>query len=272
MPRSIAFTKMHGAGNDFVVVDAAELRGAPLAAWQIAALCDRRLGVGADGFIVIGPGREGETDFRMIYHNADGGEAEMCGNGARCSVAFAHGRGLAPRSCRFDTWSGPLEGVVHGAGDIEVSLPGWRDLDLAVDLEGAPWTSMGSCNTGVPHLVVPVPDVDAVDLERWGPLLRRHDRFAPAGTNVNWVAPRTDGDGFAIRTYERGVEAETLACGTGASASAVVLCHLQRASSPVRLHTRGGDVLTIAVGDRPDDLRLRGPAATAFTGEATIHE
>ena len=270
--RRLPFVKMHGAGNDFVMLDHRDVAaaGARLEGAFIAALCDRRKGIGADGLIVIGPGAATGTSFRMTYYNSDGGEAEMCGNGARCSVAHAHGLGLAPATCRFDTWSGELWGRVHGPGDVEISLPGWRDLDLAVGLPGTPWPLQAACNTGVPHLVIPVADVDGVELESWGPRLRRHEHFGAAGTNVNWVSPDAPGGGWRIRTFERGVEAETLACGTGASASAVILCALGRAQSPVALHTRGGDVLTVSVEPASGELRLRGPALVAFAGEVAI--
>ena len=271
---ALPFVKMHGAGNDFVMVDHRDLAARGLAdrldRAVIAALCDRRKGIGADGLIVIGPGKPGQTAFRMTYYNSDGGEAEMCGNGARCSVSHAHRLGLAGATCRFDTWSGELDGWVHGPGDYEITLPGWRGLDLDVGLEGTPWARQAACNTGVPHLVMPVPDVDAIDLALWGPKLRFHERFGVAGTNVNWVSHDAPGGGWRIRTYERGVEAETLACGTGSSASAVILCSLGLATSPVALHTRGGDVLTVAVDPQAGTLRLRGPALVAFEGEVAI--
>ena len=238
----------------------------------MAFLCDRRLGVGADGLIVVGPGRAGETDFRMTYYNADGGEAEMCGNGARCTVAFARARGLCGEECRFDTFSGVLSGRVHGPEDIAVTLPAWKDLDLAVELPDSPFAAHYACNTGVPHLVIPVDDIEDFDLRRWGAALRHHDRFAPAGTNVNWVQRDPASGEFLLRTYERGVEDETLACGTGASATAVVLSRLGQAGNPVAVRTRGGDLLRITVGGDDRRLELRGPAVTSFTGEiATAH-
>lgn len=271
---ALPFVKMHGAGNDFIMVDHRALTAAAIGGGldgpRIAALCDRRKGIGADGLIVIGPGSGAGSAFRMTYFNSDGGEAEMCGNGARCSVAYAHRLGLAGASCRFDTWSGELGGWVHGPGDIEVTLPPWRDLELAVGLADTPWILQAACNTGVPHLVIPVDNVDDVDLTLWGPRLRRHARFGAAGTNVNWVSPDGRDGAWRIRTFERGVEAETLACGTGASASAVILCALGRASSPVRLNTRGDDVLSVAVDRGAGTLRLRGPALVAFEGEVAI--
>ncbi len=272
MSRTLAFTKMHGAGNDFVMLDGRAL-DAPLSRAAIAAVCDRRTGVGADGLIIVARPASPGASFRMVYFNSDGGEAEMCGNGARCTVAFAHAHGLMPGAeARFDTFSGVLPARVHGAADIEVGLPAWRDLELDFAVDGSPWSEHHRCNTGVPHLVIPVADIDAVDLRTWGPALRRHARFAPAGTNVNWIAPAPGGDGWLLRTYERGVEDETLACGTGASAAAVILCSLGRAASPVTIHTRGGDRLVIAVDREAGLLRLRGPAVVSFKGEVTIDE
>ena len=271
MKRALTFTKMHGAGNDFVMLDGRDLPR-PLERGSIAALCDRRTGVGADGLIVVAPPASAAAAFRMIYFNADGGEAEMCGNGARCTVAFAADHGLADGPCRFDTHAGLLEGRVHGPGDVEVSLPPWRDLELDFALPGSPWPHHHRCNTGVPHLVIPVPDVDAVDLPAWGPRLRQAPQFAPAGINVNWVSPGPAAGQWLMRTYERGVEAETLACGTGASAVAVILCHLEQADSPVTLRTRGGDLLIVGVDLVAGTLSLRGPAVVSFKGKVTIDE
>lgn len=267
MSRTLSFVKMHGAGNDFVMLDGRDLQE-PLSRDTIAHVCHRRLGVGADGLIVVAPapGR----DFRMIYWNADGGEAEMCGNGARCSVEFAARMGLHRGRCTFATAVGDLQGVRHGPGDIEVALTPWRNLRTDVEPIASPWTEHHLCDTGVPHLVIPVDDLEDVDLQTWGRSLRHDPAFAPAGVNVNWVAPR--GDGLALRTYERGVEDETLACGTGASAAAVIMCHLGRAASPVTIRTRGGDDLVIAVDPSAGTLTLRGPAVTSFEGKVTPHE
>jgi diaminopimelate epimerase len=267
----IPFTKMHGAGNDFIMLDARDLPDAlELDRPRIAAWCDRRKGVGADGLIVVGS--EGPDTVRMTYFNADGGEAEMCGNGARCTVSFAHDRGLVGDRCCLATASGLLEGVVHAHQDIEVSLPAYRDLVMNLTLDGAPDSDLHACNTGVPHLVILVTDLEAVDVDRDGRALREHPRFAPAGTNVNWVAPAPAGDRWLLRTYERGVEAETLACGTGASAAAVVLTRLGRTPSPVAIQTRGGDLLTITVDHDTANLHLRGPAVVAFAGEVCCDE
>ncbi|MCK9996495.1 MAG: diaminopimelate epimerase [Candidatus Krumholzibacteria bacterium] len=272
MSRLVPFFKMHGAGNDFIMMDHRDLNGLVPGSDSIAALCDRRTGVGADGLIIIGPGSSPGSSFRMIYYNADGGEAEMCGNGARCSVSFAHHLGLVRNSCTFDTQAGLLDGTRHGPEDIEVRLTPWRDLELEIDVGKTLWPAHHSCDTGVPHLVIPVDDIESVPVTEWGSRLRHHGKFSPAGTNVNWVTRVENSERFQMRTYERGVEAETLACGTGASAVAVVLCRLGLADSPVTLQTRGGDLLIVSIDMENDELRLRGPAVTSYHGEVLIDE
>lgn len=268
----IPFTKMHGAGNDFIMIDQRDLGAASLGTALVASLCDRRKGVGADGLIIIGQATSPDSAFRMTYFNADGGEAEMCGNGARCSVSFATRLGLMEGRASFDSQAGLLEGICHGPEDIEVTLTPWQDLNLDLEVGETPWPAHHSCNTGVPHLVIPVKDIDTVPVEEWGSRLRHLKLFDPQGTNVNWVAPEEGTDRFFMRTYERGVEAETLACGTGASAIAVVLCRLGLARSPVTLRTRGGDRLIVGIDLENYSLRLRGPAVTSFQGEVLIDE
>ena len=267
----IPFVKMHGAGNDFVFIDQRDLpSGRDLTKVEIANICHRRLGIGADGLILIGPGRPGKTDFRMSYFNADGGEVEMCGNGARCSVAFASTHDLCGVTCTFDTQAGVLSGEAHDVQDITVSLTGWTGLELGSDLSGSPWSDHHLCNTGVPHLVIPVSEVQTIDVKKWGHNFRHHENFAPSGLNVNWVAWDEASGEYQLRTYERGVEDETLACGTGASAAAVVLCHLNQATSPVAVRTRGGDLLQISVDQESGVLLLRGPAVVSFSGTITL--
>ena len=271
MSSALNFTKMHGAGNDFVMIDQRDLEGQILTPEHIMALCDRRTGVGADGLIIIASPSSASAAFRMIYSNADGYEAEMCGNGARCSVAFAQAAGLAETKMHFDTYSGLLEGTVFGPEDVEVSLPAWKDLQLNVDLGPQEFSAHHTCNTGVPHLVIPVPDVAHVDVCRWGSHYRNHELFAPSGTNVNFVSLNAESGENMLRTYERGVEDETLACGTGASATAVVLCQLGLLKSPVKIHTRGGDQLQVSVDFTRQKLLLRGPAVTSFRGKVQIN-
>ncbi len=271
MPNTLAFVKMHGAGNDFIMIDGRALASQGIDHSQIAALCHRRLGVGADGMIVIRS--VAEADFGMVYYNADGSEAEMCGNGARCAVAFAHRLGMAGRHCRFQTSGGVLSGRLVDR-EVSVSLPPWRDWRPDLKLEGSCHASHHFVNTGVPHLVIPVPDVATVDVAHWGPLLRHHAVLGPDGANIDWVQTRAVSGAYPLRTYERGVEAETLACGTGAAAVAVVLCQLQLASTPVAVLTRGGDRLIVNVKLDPASpaLELQGPVAISFSGEVEIHD
>jgi len=264
----LAFEKMHGAGNDFVMIAAADLTtaGVVLDRTAIARLCHRQTGIGADGLIVVGP--DTGADFRMTYFNSDGGEAEMCGNGARCAFAFAYTRGMVGEHGTFVSAAGGHVGRLAGEA-VTVSLT--EPKDIAHDVDAGiehPFGPIHRADTGVPHLVVPVENVEVVDVPRWGRALRESPAFAPGGANVNWVQRRDDG-AWLIRTYERGVEAETLACGTGASAAGLLLCRLGMGESPVRLLTRGGDRLTIGVEDPHGTpaLELTGPAVTAYRGE-----
>ncbi len=273
----IPFLKMHGAGNDFIMFNGDDLPPAKVSRQAIADWCNRRTGIGADGMIFLVQTITPEADFQMIYFNADGLEAEMCGNGARCSVAFAKKLGWIQKDCRFITVAGILSGSILPDGEIEVSLPSWSDLVIDRPVVDSPFDQHHSCNTGVPHLVIPVEDVDEVEVERFGREFRFQPDFAPSGTNVNWVAPSGDvsTDGvpvYHIRTYERGVESETLACGTGASAAAVILSTLGLTESSVALRTRSGDLLRVTVDEKGKSLLLRGPAVESFQGEVSRNE
>lgn len=272
--RSLPFTKMNGAGNDFVVVDNRD-GSIPLSPARIARWCDRHRGVGADGLLAVENALHG-GDFRMRYFNSDGGEAEMCGNGARCFARFA--AGLLPDPSRgeisFETPAGLIGAKLLANGEVELAMSEPVDYAEPVWLTFAGQRQpVGFINTGVPHAVVFVEDLDAVDVMAWGRALREHEHFAPKGTNVNFVAAVSPGE-IAIRTYERGVEAETLACGTGVVASAL-LYHLRTHSpSPLRVRVRGGDTLGVRFvpGARGEfsDVFLRGPAEITFTGQILL--
>lgn len=266
---AIAFTKMHGAGNDFVVIDH-RVRVLPDEradlARLLARLCDRRRGVGADGVLLLES--HPQSDFAMRYFNADGEAAEFCGNGARCLVRFALERGLgSDGSVRFRTAVGEKRGRALAGDRIALEF-GACDDGAPVALEAAGRRFEGRLLvTGVPHLVLPVADLDAVPLMDWAPPLRRHASLGAAGANVDFVAVRPDGR-VAMRTYERGVEGETLACGSGAIACArwAVLDAGRRA--PVTVRTRGGDDLEVQfAGEGPGPAAtLIGPAVTVFEG------
>ncbi|MDF1852422.1 MAG: diaminopimelate epimerase [Verrucomicrobiales bacterium] len=264
----LEFSKMNGAGNDFVVIDNRDLSHS-LQKEQIATLCQRQQGVGADGFLTVEPAESG-ADYKMRYYNADGGEAEMCGNGARCFARFVNRlEGGKLTSTRFETIAGVIEAEFIG-DEVKIELSKPFDLALGLELEIADATAMvHSINTGVPHAVLFVEDLAAVNIREWGSAVRYHEQFAPAGTNVNFVEVREPGK-IAIRTYERGVEDETLACGTGMVACAILHHELSQTPPPIRVEVAGGDTLTVefnrlAEGDY-EKVTLLGPADFTFDG------
>lgn len=246
---ALPFFKMTGSGNDFVFLDG---RSTPADAWStesIRTLCDRRTGVGGDGLVVLTP--EGEAGARMVYFNADGSRAGMCGNAALCSTRLAARLGLAPEAgMALHTDTGVLKTRCVGPGwSAELLLPDFalpeevRLPRLASEL----W--MDLCTVGVPHLIVGVEDVTTVDVENRGRALRKDPTFAPAGLNVNFVGPALGDDldaAWRLRTFERGVEAETLACGTGTVGAAVALAARGLAQLPVRIASWGGNVFSVA--------------------------
>ncbi len=268
----LRFTKMNGAGNDFVVVD--NRTGAlALSREQIADLCDRHRGVGGDGLLAVEPARSG-ADFRMRYYNSDGGEAEMCGNGARCFARYARRlTGGGAESLSFETEAGTLTAWFEG-DLVRLAMSEPHDFRLRQTLEvGGRKVGVHFVNTGVPHAVVQVNGLEDVEVERLGAALRYHEAFAPRGTNVNFVQ-REAGRRISIRTYERGVEGETLACGTGVVASALVQQELSDGEAgPIEVKVKGGDTLIVAFEGGNGAYRnvtLTGPADFVFEGEIAI--
>lgn len=268
----ISFAKMTGAGNDFVMLDN---RGGALSldGDGIARLCDRHFGVGADGLLVVEPGAGG-AEFTMRYFNADGGEAEMCGNGARCFARFARMlTGETGKPLDFQTRAGRIRAEFDGEL-VAVNLTPPRDLRLggAIHTRHGGELEVHDCNTGVPHAVLFVEDADRAMVSELGREIRFHPGYQPAGTNVNFVQVLGP-DAIRVRTYERGVEGETLACGTGVSASAIV-SHLTRGIAlPVRVLVQSGERLEVDFrvdGDAVTDVRLKGPATLVFTGEIEV--
>jgi diaminopimelate epimerase len=235
------FYKMSGSGNDFILFDGRYSHLEDFTAERIQALCDRRQGAGADGVILLDPTGAAGTHFTFHFWNSDGSEGPMCGNGALCATRLSTMLELAPPAgdVRFSTAAGIHQGSVR-QGRPEIHLPDCpapRPLEATKVIAGERSPHLG--NPSVPHLVILVDDVDTVDLEHRGPPLRSDPAIGPGGANVNWVSPKGDGS-FRMRTYERGVEGETLACGTGAVACALVLSELGMAKPPVRLWTRSG--------------------------------
>ena len=270
--RPIPFVKMTGSGNDFVIVDNRDGRIDPdTAAPWVRAVCRRGLSVGADGVILLQDDAQGEADFAWRFFNSDGSEAEMCGNGGRCAVRFAFDHGLAARrEMTFRTVVGLIRGTILDGGQVRVGLTPPTDYrpEVRLPLDGAE-IPVAYIDTGVPHAVVVVDDAAATDVDGRGRVIRRHAAFQPRGANVNFVQVTGAHDAI-IRTYERGVEGETLACGTGCTAAGVVLGLAGRVTPPVRLATRGGDVLTVDYrvdAGRAVEPTLQGPARYVARGE-----
>jgi diaminopimelate epimerase len=266
----IAFTKMHGAGNDFIMINDMNER-CRLSGNAIAELCSRRRGIGGDGLILIRPGEEGR--FSMRYYNSDGGEADMCGNGARCAAAFAFDAGIAESAMSFDTRSGIVRAEMVEEG-VRISIGEVRALKLNMRIAATDRpVHYGVC--GVPHAVVLVEDVEGLshdDFARFAAPVRKDAAFGESGANVS-IVEVSDRGRCAYRTYERGVEDETDACGTGAVVIAAVLAHLGLADPPIRCRTRGNDMLDVNLEKTDDGAAgcvLTGPVAVSFHGTFRI--
>jgi diaminopimelate epimerase len=264
--RMLRFTKMNGAGNDFLLLDnrAGDLI---LTKAQIARLCDRHRGVGADGVLILESARDG-ADFRMRYHNADGGEAEMCGNGARCFARFADRTAGPLKKMTFETPAGVIGAELHAdLVTLQMSDPQDLRLEVEVPIDGEV-IHAGYVDSGVPHVVVPVASIDEIDLDSLGAALRHHTLFQPRGANANFLERRGPRS-IAIRTYERGVEDETLACGTGVVASALLFAGREDLAGPIDVRVRGGEVLQVGFvreDERFRNVTLTGPADFVFDG------
>jgi diaminopimelate epimerase len=267
----IPFTKLHGNGNDFVLIDEHEkiiipdeMKG------QFAALyCDRRFGIGADGVIFLSKSEKSTLKMRILQ--PDESEAEMCGNGIRCLAKYAFDAGYSKEFCTVETPAGEISVAMGYKEDefsatITMTIPKFDRKEIPATGEGEYKERIGdfdvyAVNTGVPHAVIIVDAVDAIDVETAAPAIRRHASFEK-GANVNFVE-RTGPDSIRIRTFERGVEEETLSCGTGATASAAIVHNLGYAGDTVSVETRGGP-LTIYL---KDGAKMEGPATTVFSGK-----
>ncbi|MCW0220885.1 MAG: diaminopimelate epimerase [Prosthecobacter sp.] len=269
---TLNFWKMNGAGNDFVMLDNRDLSLA-LTTEQIAHLCDRHRGIGADGLLCVEPATEG-GDFKMRYYNADGSEAEMCGNGARCFGRFINRLHEDKLSLvRFETLAGMISAEFEG-DQVRINMSAPHSLNLAASLPVAEGTlSVHSLNTGVPHAVVFVEDLETVPVREWGAALRYHEAFKPKGTNANFAKEISPGN-IAIRTYERGVEDETLACGTGMVACALIYHELTGALSPISVRVKGGETLKVGFSELSPheytEVTLFGPADFVFQGAVSL--
>jgi diaminopimelate epimerase len=264
----VPFTKMSGAGNDFVMIDNRDGKHR-LSKEQIARLCDRHFGVGGDGVLMVEKSENG-ADFRMVYYNADGGEVNMCGNGARCFARFA--QPFAKKdSLSFTTPAGLIKAQILDE-EVKINLTDAQEVVLNQKLtlrNGA--IEAHTINTGVPHVVIFVDDVVRAPVIEQGCEIRHHKLF-PEGTNVNF-ARITGPQSMDVRTYERGVEDETLACGTGVAASAIIAHLTKKVQLPVAVKVKSGRVLQIDArieGDKISQVTMQGPAEFIFSGEIDI--
>ncbi len=263
----LEFSKMSASGNDFVMIDNRDGRvydRFPDLPDFVSKICRFHHSVGADGVILIE--NSPQHDFRWRFFNADGSEAEMCGNGGRCAARFASMNGIAGEKMSFETIAGIIKAEVYGQKvKLQLTRPRDMKLDYPLGLDDKEFFA-SSVNTGVPHVVLLVVDVDRVAVEQLGRMIRYHSAFGDKGTNVNFVQV-LDKNNVKIRTYERGVEGETYACGTGAVASGVILTEKSLVTSPVNIHTKGGEVLKIYIND---EVYLEGDAKFIYKGQ--LHE
>jgi diaminopimelate epimerase len=263
--KKIPFAKLTGAGNDFVLID--NRSGIIRAPNSLAKrLCDRRFGIGADGLILLEKSRV--ADYRMKYYNSDGSYGGMCGNGGRCIALFAFLHGIAGDRCRMEALDYVYEAEIRGETvRLKMKDPINFRSGLAANL-GENTYQCYSLDTGAPHAVVFTENLEELDVARLGKTLRHHALFLPEGTNVNFVRKAGE-DRLEVRTYERGVEAETLACGTGSIASAVVASIVYGMVFPIEIVARSGDVLrvhSIREGEKITNVILEGPAKILFSG------
>ncbi len=262
---------MNGAGNDFVLIDDRP-QNLKLSPKQIARLCDRHRGIGADGLILLVPCASGKADWAWRFFNSDGSTGEMCGNGARCFARFLKKRVGAGREFTFETEAGIIRASFAGEQvTVDMTKPEGLQLNETLPLAGGSQT-VHSLNTGVPHAVLFVPDADKAMVQQLGPEIRRHQRFAPKGTNVNFVQVLGPSN-IRVRTFERGVEGETLACGTGVTASALIASRVHQFVSPIKVLVQSGDQLEVSFAESNGSfagVRLSGPAEFVFQGKIEL--
>ena len=261
----IPFTKMSGTGNDFIVIN--NMQGLFTLDWSAfaARYCPRRTAVGADGVLILETSDEADFNYRIF--NADGSEAEMCGNGARCAALFAFHEKIAGDQMKFKTLAGIIEARIN-TDDVSIRMTDPYDLqkDIRLEIDGDPYL-VHFINSGVPHTIVFTDSLAQVPIDELGRAIRMHDHFSPAGTNVDFVQISHEGH-INVRTYERGVEAETLACGTGAVASAIITAYVNNAAPPVHVTMPGGELNIDFTLENKNvaDVWLSGPVVTVYTG------
>jgi len=263
----ITFSKLSGAGNDFIVIDNREL-SIHFTHQQINALCTRRTGIGADGLILIEPSKE--YAFSMQYHNADGFPGSMCGNGGRCAAYFANTIGIPATSRNgyaFEANGNRYNAWITASETVRLQMLAPKEFRNNLEIEGLVCHAL---NTGSPHAIIYISDLQAANVTGTGGAIRHRTDFFPQGTNVNFIEI-TSPDSLSIRTFERGVEDETLACGTGAVAAALMSHHLGKISARlVHVRVKSGDILEVQFSESMDEVFLTGPAKIVYKGSFTI--
>jgi len=266
--KRIPFLKMSGSGNDFIIIDNREESLSECNINDVVrSVCRRRFSIGADGLILIEHSKK--AHFKWHFYNADGSEVGMCGNGARCAARFAYLKGIASNAMTIETKVGIIKAQVDGAQvKIEMCTPEGILLDYNLPVGGKKYL-VSHINTGVPHVVMFVENVEDLDVVGLGRAIRFHERYKPHGCNANFVKTLGNQE-LAIRTYERGVEDETLSCGTGAVAAALISYLKVLVQSPVEVHSKGGEALMVHFrdkGSRFTDVFLEGRARVIYDGE-----
>jgi diaminopimelate epimerase len=260
----IQFYKYQGTGNDFVILDNRDHQYDSLTKDQVAHLCDRRFGIGADGLMLLNV--HPDYDFEMIYYNADGKQSSMCGNGGRCLVKFAHDMGMVQSDYTFLAVDGVHEASINTDGTVALKM---NDVETVEYNKGN-----FILNTGSPHYVMLTDNVMQLDVFKKGRDIRYSNRFKEEGINVNFVEQTNDPDKIIVRTYERGVENETYSCGTGVTAAALVCHHNDNGFNRVEIQTKGGELSVEydKIGDSYKNVWLNGPAVKVFEGMIELPE
>ncbi len=258
----IYFYKYQGTGNDFIILDNRDNAYSCLTTAQVNLLCNRRFGIGSDGLMLLN--KHDTYDFEMVYYNADGKEGSMCGNGGRCLVKFAYDSGIKKTTYHFIATDGPHEAEIDLHGIVRLKM---KDVQEATDLK-----DHFILDTGSPHYVQFVQDLQTMNVKEEGRKIRYSDGFAAEGINVNFVEALNDHSIF-VRTYERGVENETLSCGTGVTAAALVSAHHENGFNEIDVETKGGRLsveFNLSEEKQYNDIWLCGPAAFVFKGEIRL--
>ena len=264
--KMIRFTKAVATGNDFIIIENIRPETGQYLLGLAKKLCDRKRGIGADGLLVIEKSKA--ADFKMRIFNPDGSEAEMCGNGSRCAALYAFTKGAAKSKMTIETAAGILKAYVK-KDIVKVRLTDPKDIrwNLCLDINKCPY-KLDFVDTGVPHVIHFVEDLEKVDVKNIGSHIRHHGEFSPEGTNADFVKV-VDKRNVKVRTYERGVEDETLACGTGAVASAVISAEAEKMPSPVTVETRSGEKLKVyfdIIDGNFTNVYLEGRAKLVYEG------